>query len=370
MLLEKCRWFDGRQAPCCLMLDDLVPAAVSLDGTLGPHNDWGYLMDGPDSLYAFFKERLLDKYPEIRGTIFMPLAAQHSIPDGPGYAVYRRETEGEFLHFALSLAPRFELAFHGLRHTLVKDGLRRHEFADIDRETSEENLAAIRNLAPQGIVFQGGKFPGYRHGAGAGEFIIAAGFQWFALDAHMINRRHAGSGPGFIPETRIVTIPTNLGGDAFASRPASTGKLKGLVKKILHPGHRPEAHLEYLYRNGLPITIQEHFQNQGPTGKRQRPNVHDDIRSLDRIYGLLRSRDVWHATCSEIARYYDSFVHTEIRDCGRSGVEIRGHGGLPLSYRSRSPRLRNAASGAVLDGVLKNGIYIFGSLAEGCYESG
>jgi len=50
---------------------------------------------------------------------------------------------------------------------------------------------------------------------------------------------------------------------------------------------KPEKYIQYLYKTGLPITIQEHYQNQGTDGKRQTPNLYDDIKYLDDLFGYL-----------------------------------------------------------------------------------
>jgi len=68
-MLEKCKWFNNYQAPCCLMIDDLAPVAISRDGRIGANNDWGYLMDKPGSLYKYLDQWLFQKYPEIVITI-------------------------------------------------------------------------------------------------------------------------------------------------------------------------------------------------------------------------------------------------------------------------------------------------------------
>ena len=79
-MIEKCKYYSGSQSACSLMIDDMVPVAVSSNGVISAYNDWGYLMDNPNSLYTYFNEQILKKYPEIRGTIFMPLSSPKYIP--------------------------------------------------------------------------------------------------------------------------------------------------------------------------------------------------------------------------------------------------------------------------------------------------
>jgi hypothetical protein len=296
------------------MIDDLVPVAVTRNGKLGPHNDWGYLMDQPNSLFSYFQRFLLSKFPEIKGTFFVPLESQYSISEENGYAVFKKDIDKEFIEFIKRQANEFEIAFHGIRHTYKKDNTRFFEFENPNLEDFTTFKNKIDAYASMGIEFTGGKFPGYRFNETAIEFIQFMNYKWFALNAGMINRKSQGNKLSYINNTNIVNIPTNLAGDIFNIKPKKAGFLKRSIKRILFPGRyiKPEEYLEYLYIHGHPIFIQEHFQNQGTEGKRQTPNIYDDICSLDRIFGLLRPLDIWYACCSEIAHYYDSYKNTEI----------------------------------------------------------
>jgi hypothetical protein len=368
--VEKCRYFNGHQTACCLMLDDLVPAAVSIDGTLGPHNDWGFLMDGEGSLFSYFKRFLLDKFPEIRGTFFLPLESHREIARDRGYQVFARPIDGDFVAFTRRFAPRFELGFHGIRHAFMEGEAPCFEFAGLMPEQFAGMKAIIDDYAAMGIRFSGGKFPGYRFNAAAIGFFSLMGYYWLASGCGMINRRSAANRLGIIVDTAIVDVPSNISGDAFNSRMNRGGPFRTLVRNISRPGafFKPEEHLDYLYSRGLPITIQEHFQNQGSDGKRQKPNVYDDLPSLERIFGLLRPRDVWHATCSEIAAYYDSFLHTAVIARNGSGFELRYSGPRPsgsLSVAADVPVIIETATRKRISGLRKKDRFIFNNLAAG-----
>lgn len=54
MPITKCLYYNNNQTACSLMIDDIVPVAVSHDGRISPWNDWGYLMDDEASLYNYF----------------------------------------------------------------------------------------------------------------------------------------------------------------------------------------------------------------------------------------------------------------------------------------------------------------------------
>ena len=370
MRFSKCRWFNDHQAVCSLMIDDLAPVAVSLDGKLGPHNDWGYLLDGPDSLFSYFQLHLLDEFPALKGTIFLPLESYKEIPLDRGCSVFKRDIDRPFVEFTERLAPRFELAFHGIRHTYEENGKCCFEFEGRRQEDFSKLKKTIDKYSAMGIRFSGGKFPGYKYDPTAIEFISFMNYSWFALSAAMLNRKSAGNGLTYIEGTSIVDVPTNLSGDIFNVASGKKRWLKRTIKRVLEPNAhvRPEKYVQYLYTSGFPITVQEHFQNQGTGGKRQKPNIHDDILSLRRIFSLLRPLDIWYAKCSELAHYYDSYVHTELAQPGRGEIEIRYQGRwdhMLLSFRSDAPALKYAASGLPVQGLFKNGEYIYNSLPPG-----
>ena len=100
------------------MIDDFVPAAVTIDGKINPSNDWGYLYDKRKSLYKYIDKNLFTIHPEIKGTFFIPLKSQHYINNN-GYVVYKKEFNKEFKKFAEGIKKRFDFAFHGITHKYI-----------------------------------------------------------------------------------------------------------------------------------------------------------------------------------------------------------------------------------------------------------
>ena len=47
------------------MIDDVAPVAISMNGNLSAFNDWGYLMDGPNSLYEYLDKWLFQNIPKF-----------------------------------------------------------------------------------------------------------------------------------------------------------------------------------------------------------------------------------------------------------------------------------------------------------------
>jgi hypothetical protein len=129
--------------------------------------------------------------------------------------------------------------------------------------------------------------------------------------------------------------------------------------------------LNYLYDNQFPITIQEHFQNQKTNGKRQTPNVYDDIFSLDMIYAFLKGRDVWYATCGEISNYYDSFINSKINRID-DNLFILNYAGnydnASLTLKMDASKIMYLKTGVTIHGIYKNDSWVFNNLKPGYYS--
>lgn len=376
-MIEKCKYYNNAQTACSLMIDDLVPAAVSIDGNLGAHNDWGYLMNERNSLYSYFQTKILSKYPEIKGTIFLPLSSQDYIPIHNGYSVSKRNVDdSKFLFFLEQISDYFEMAFHGNKHEYsIDNGQAIHECANINMEQVNRLVSFVNGFSEQTrISFSGGKFPGYNYNELALEIIKKLHAKWWALQVTMINKIHPDNDISFDNQLNVVLVPTNISGDIFKNHfftPQS--KLKQWVKDIIgYKKHSdPIEYLNYLYKNQYPMTIQEHFQNQKTNGKRQTPNIYDDIWSLDLIYTFLRGKDVWYATCGEIAHYYDSYIHSTIKRIDEKSffVEYKGsHEKLFLTLKSQSSKIIHIETGNEMHGVLKNDEWIFNNILSGNYR--
>ena len=117
----------------------------------------------------------------------------------------------------------------------------------------------------------------------------------------------------------------------------------------------------------------QHFQNQKTDGRRQTPNIYDDILSLDLIFGILRGLDLWHATCSQVAHYHDSYLHSTISEIDGDHFLIDYNGiwdNVFLSVKSDCNRLINVGTGMELQGVFKNSVWIFNNISIGNYIMG
>lgn len=373
-MVTKCKYYNDHQTACSLMIDDLVPAAVTIDGKASAKNDWGYLMDGPGSLYEYFSQQLLSKYPEIKGTVFLPIKSERYVPTDRGYDVLTRSIDETFLQFLGRLSERFEYAFHGVKHAWMDDyGNSTHEFANIDQKRAVNLIEETLNFQERtGITFTGGKFPGYRYNKQALDFIRMMNMRWWALDYDMLNKTSLKNDVQYDHTLKCTLMPSNLTGDilkTFFFR-NSTRRLFGQLRKFYKITH-PVDVIKHFYSNGLPITIQEHFQNETVRGTRQTPNVYDDIWSLDNIYGLLRGLDIWHATCGEIAHYYDSYIHATITTISEEEFSIKYNGlwdQMFLSIKLAQPKITHLESEKEIHGLAKKDKWVFNNIPEGAFK--
>ena len=152
------------------MIDDLAGIAVTHNGILKPANDWGYGLDSKDSLWNYFERNLLDKYPEIKGTIFYATQTYNFQNRNGGYQILRREIDEGFKSFIKGIGKNFELAFHGTTHGKYLDGnnpeLKNNYLQEFEYSTLEDipklrgEIKRIQDFL--GINFYGGKYCGYK----------------------------------------------------------------------------------------------------------------------------------------------------------------------------------------------------------------
>lgn len=374
-MIEKCKYFNDSVSACSLMIDDLVPAYVKKESVFSPDGDWGYLAYSEKSLYKYFERFVIEKFPEIKGTIFLPLSSENYITENSGYEILKSEvTSNYFLSFLNNINCRFELAFHGDKHEYWDEGELIHEFKDISETQVEVVKERVNEFVKHsGYSFKGGKFPGYSYNNTAKLIIKKIKAYWWALDSKMMNVKSKYSDINFDKDLKIVLIPTTVSGDIFSSHYEILPffKIKKFIKWFLPKYiYNPKKYLAFLYRKGYPIIIQEHFQNFKPTGERQRPNVFDDIDSINQILSFTRGKDIWFANCSDIAKHYDVYVNSEIikRDLS---YNIEYKGALPnplLTLKSDKSCILDIDKDIVIHGRAKNGFWIFNDITPGTYK--
>lgn len=170
MKTEKCRYYNNAQTACTLMIDDLAGVAITQDGRLTPRNDWGYGMDEANSLWKYFERNLLERFPEIKGTVCFATQTYKHQNHSSGYIILSRAIDTDFAGFVNRIIPRFEFAFHGTTHgKYVNENnpeLKDNFLQEFEYLTSED-IPALKNEIRRveellQIRFVGGKFCGYK----------------------------------------------------------------------------------------------------------------------------------------------------------------------------------------------------------------
>ena len=119
------------------------------------------------------------------------------------------------------------------------------------------------------------------------------------------------------------------------------------------------------------IAVAEHFMGARPDGRRQTPNVFDDIDSLGKIFSFLRGSDVWYATCGEIAHYRESYDFTELT-MGEDGTFEMVYSGswdqACLTLTADAREIQNTRTGEIIRGVYRRGEWVFNSFSPGSYR--
>lgn len=378
--MEKSLYFNNHKTAVTLMLDDFSLTATTINGAIQPFNDWGAGLDGEHSLYRYLTTNLLAKYPEIKGSIFYPLH-QHGVQNqNAGYQVIFSQDYNQLANFIQQVSPHFEFAFHGLAHgryinpqnPAIKDNCQ-YEFEYL----TLQDIQAIKNDIKEteqvlGTKFFGGKYPGYISSQCAPKIVEALGFKWWMSSAHMMNQKHKDNRHGYFGENNsIVDLPTNISGDCFNPNVDLGGAhlLRFFKNKV--DTFNLERYIHFLYEKQFIISIQEHYMGLRTDGKRQRPNVYDDISSLDKFFGLLRGLDLWFATCTQIAHYIESYDNTQLvqQKDGMYRITYQGTWDtMFLTVCAPTNTLRNISTGQLLKGIYRNGVWVFNHVPEGIYQ--
>ena len=133
----------------------------------------------------------------------------------------------------------------------------------------------------------------------------------------------------------------------------------------------PLEYINYLCDKRLPITIQEHFQNQRINGTRQTPNIYDDISSLCKIFSILDNYDIWYVSCSDLAHYLESYDKTKLDFINDKQFSIKYKGEwdyMFLSFISDYREIKHETNGEIIKGIQKNNKWIYNNLKEGIYK--
>jgi hypothetical protein len=388
--MEKCLYYNDHQTAATLMIDDPSFVSIMQNGKIVPQSDWGGGLTASGSIYRYVADTLLTWFPEIRGTFFFPIADHGLMNPNSNYELYyNRDATAQRNFFEIS-GQFFEVAYHGTDHGRYRDQSNCALFDNWDQEFSYvtlDDVPRIRSMIDKieelyDIHMTGGKYPGYAKNKCAHTVVESLGFRWWAADSDMIDRKCEKNRHVYYEGDKVVLIPTNVSGSIFFRNSTSLARdnWKAKVKKkmplirslwCLYQDLRAEAYISYLYEKRLIISVQEHFVNLRTDGKRQTPNIYDDVFSVARIYALLRGMDVWHTTCGELAHYIESYDHSRLARREDGLWDLSYHGSwddMFLTICSTHAHLRNHSNDKVIHGVYRMGKWVFNHVEPGLYE--
>lgn len=335
MRVEICKWYRDAHVPVTLMVDDFCNVWVDTNGNgiIDPGEDWGFAKRGPGSSLVFLEEKILKEFPEVKVTFFVPVGIRSGVIEPPIFPCVSKmiNCDAETKAFFKSIGdnPRYEVAYHGTTHG--KPGKEAKDFVQ-EWDTFETLDQAKKSIKAGKEIFKevfgrypaGGKYCGYVSNRFSDESIDQSGFAWWC--------RYSSNSPltdldvKYFGNTYVVDIPTTVNGlllNRIIHPEAHT--LKGLLKRILKPLliKKKLKKIDFLIRNCLVVSIQEHIAYSRVDGKRQMPNIFDDAESIRMILQYLKGQRVWYCTCSELARYVVARDTTDIEVCSEDRFNIR-----------------------------------------------
>jgi len=321
------RWKNGANSPVLLFIDDLCNTYVDMESRNKGYleNDWGYFKRLPDSAFDFLLKEIMTEFPEIKVTFFVPVGKRSPViaDSNVGQISKPINTDDESIRFYSSIdkEDRFEVAYHGTTHG--KPGRQARDFGQ-EWETYKDLNHAIsvitngRNIFKQAVGRwpTGGKYCGYKSNLFSDESVDRSDFRWWCRYANRAavegNPEEYFSGTDKNPLTaydikyfgknKVLDIPTTIPGDLLNPIYKKRKGIKGLLKFILRPLliKLKLREIDFLIKNGLVVSIQEHISPARVDGKRQTPNIFDDRKSLITIFRYLRKKKVWYCTGSEL----------------------------------------------------------------------
>jgi len=328
------KWKENAQSPVLFMIDDIANVLMkkSSSSTLAIGEDWGYAARDKNSMWDFLTHNLLNKFPKIKTTFFLVTDSRAPMRSDESYtyteAIDRDEKFMEFLQY-LDTRPDIELAYHGTTHGEAAenydDFLQEWEtFSSLDEAVSETNRGRELFKKVLGHYPSGGKYCGYMSGDFGDTSIAKTGFKWWSYNYDYLKWDKDDTTPAYTFDLTfnqgVVNIPTTVD--------ASTLSLK-IINKLFKRKYLKslylffvkkrtiEGHLESLYKNQEVISVYEHSSPYRTDEVIQYPNIVSDIDNLNYIFSLLEKKDVWYATCNELADYYI--------DRNRVVVEVEGN---------------------------------------------
>jgi len=335
MDIEICKWYNNADSPVLFMIDDFANVWVDTNGNgeIDIEEDWGYGKNSEKSSFRYLNEVILKDFPKVKVTFFTPVGIRVGIIEDPPIKSVSKmiNCDDETKEFFRNIYnnSKFEIAYHGTTHGKV--GKTRHDFKqewELFQSLEEANEVVNYGKEIYKDVFgdypKGGKYCGYCSNCFSDDSIDKGGFLWWCRYCNLDTKNAIKNGcldkffhgedcsdiTNFDAKkfgiNEVIDIPSTVNGGLLSGIIKSNcNSLKGIAKIILkkYLVKKKLEQIDYLVKNKLVISIQEHISPARDDGRRQQPNIYDDRESLRMIFKFLNDKKIWYCTGSELAEY-------------------------------------------------------------------
>ncbi|CAN2048993.1 DUF2334 domain-containing protein [Candidatus Magnetomoraceae bacterium gMMP-1] len=313
IVIEKAKWYNFHAAPVVLMIDDLTNTWFHYHNNekLNIGEDWGQKCGDENSAMSFLKHNFLLKWPYVKITLFAVMGKMSSFSNDFNFTNARCFDEDEnVMKFYNDLVSdnNIEIAYHGYNHGFVNsEGKFVQEwkaFKDIATAIAQTHKGINIYRKVFGHKPYGGKYGGYAANQFSDTVIDRSGFMWWCrkwtprLIGQDYNKNYYE--PKYFGKNMLIDIPSTVHGRKWTKKQIDT-----------------------LIKEKQIISIQEHIAYYRPhTDYIQKPNIIEDIYSLNLLFEYLQKKNIWYATITEIAKYYDTLSKTTFFNINNHGFEI------------------------------------------------
>ena len=324
------KWKNNADSPVLFFIDDLANKWVDInnDGKIKPEGDWGYAGFDENGAFHFLEKEILFVNCKIKTTFFVVTGKRSDIITNSKIKSISKPIDAtdksKKFFKTLHNDERFEIGYHGTTHGVpgkaAKDFIQEWEsYKSINKALRIiiRGKEIYKNTI--GILPNGGKYCGYISNKFSDESIDKSGFKWWcryynraAIDG-CNETEFCGKDKNLFSsfnvklfgKNKVVDIPTTILGSLLNPVFRPTKGIKGILKKILKPLiiRWKLKKIDYLLKNNLIISIQEHITPSREDGERQIPNIFDDKESLRIIFKYLKKKNVWYCTCTELTEW-------------------------------------------------------------------
>ena len=268
-----------------------------------------------DSIFFHLEKHLFKSYPEIRTTFFTVVGpiSQYTRHQPFAFAEAIDYNDASIKFFRQLYAdPRFEIAYHGWNHgipgKITEEFIQEFKsFASIEDAVKQTRTGLDVYRKVFGAECSGGKYGGWEYNQYADTCIDRSGFKWWCRDWMEKDAsafvQSAYYEPQFFGANNVIAMPSTLHGNRWTPR-----------------------QVDALIADRQIIAVEEHMGALRPDGRIQTPNVFDDLERLRSLYRYLRSKNVWHATATQIADYFEVYQNSRVSDIGTDRFRLHYRG--------------------------------------------